>query len=121
VNLTAYHTVLRRLGVDPEPPGLDATLVARLLDMPLDVFAREGQPLEVRVSPECWPQTLWFVPDLRHAEALWREGIAPERLWTASELIALLGGAPWTPGALRVVMVTRREFAGEVVATRQRV
>jgi hypothetical protein len=94
--------------------------VARLIEMPLDVFAREGQPLEVRVPVACWPETLWFVPDVRHAEALWREGIARERVWTASELSALLDGAPCRPEVLRVIMVVRREFEGEVVAVRHR-
>jgi len=90
------------------PLGLD-----RLLGMPLKTFAQEGQPLEVRVP--WWPDTLFFVPDVRHAEALWREGIARERVWTAGELIALLGADGWTPEGLQVVMIARREFAGEVV------
>jgi hypothetical protein len=46
-----------------------------LLGMPLDMFAREGQPLEVRVA--WWPVRLFFVPDVHHAEALGREAILP--------------------------------------------
>jgi len=93
--------------------------LARLVSMPLDVFAREGQPVEVRVA--WWPETLWFVPDVRYAEALWREGIERERVWTAAELLVLLEATPpLTTEALRVVMVARREFAGEVVEVRPR-
>ncbi len=101
----------------PDSPGFAET-VARLVGMPLDVFAREGQPLEVHVP--WWPETLWFVPDVRHAEALWREGIGRERLWIASELLALLSADAWTTQALRVVMVVRREFSGTVVEVRPR-
>lgn len=115
----AYHTILKRLGVEPADPARpDPAELAPLLEMPLDVFAREGQPLEVRVA--WWPVTLFFVPDVRHAEMLWLEGIAPERVWTAGELLALLAGAPWTAEALRVVMIARRELGGEVVAARRR-
>ena len=80
------------------------------------VAASEGQPLEIRVS--WWPVTLWFVPDVRHAEALRREGIARERIWTASELIVLLEAPPPTTEALRVITIARREFGGEVVEVR---
>jgi hypothetical protein len=121
VDLAAYQTILRRLGVEPADADRPAPSELRhLLNMPLHVFAQEGQPLEVRVAPECWPDTLRLAPDLRHAQGLWREGVARERVWIASELIALLGGAPWTAETLRVVMVTRSEFGGEVIATRRR-
>ena len=118
MNQAAYHAILKRLGVEPADPARpDPAELAPLLEMPLDVFAREGQPLEVRVA--WWPVTLFFVPDVRHAEMLWREGIGRERVWTAGELLALLAGAPWTADALRVVMVARRELGGEVVAARR--
>jgi hypothetical protein len=119
VNQAAYHAILNRLGVEPADPARpDPAALAPLLEMPLEVFAREGQPLEVRVA--WWPVTLFFVPDVRHAEMLWREGIGRERVWTGAELIALLAGAPWTADALCVVMVARRELDGEVVAARRR-
>ncbi len=118
MNEDALHAILRRLGVDPPAPMLDRTLVARLLGMRLDEFAREGQPLEIRVP--WWPETLFFVPTERDLEALRREGIATYRVWTAHELTALLGGASMTPDALRIVMVARQEFAGEVVEVRRR-
>jgi hypothetical protein len=88
------------------------------LTMPLDVFAKEGQPLEIRVR--WWPATLWLVPDLRHAEALRSEGVDRGRVWTAAELSMLLDGPSPTPAALRLVMVARREFQGEVVGSRPR-
>ena len=103
----------RRAGDPPPAAGPDPALVARLLAMPLDVFARAGQPLELRVP--WWPETLWLVPDVRHAEALWREGIARERVWTSGEVSSLLPAAP-APAQGRLLMVARREFEGEVVA-----
>ncbi len=119
MNQATYHAILKRLGVEPADPARpDPAELAPLLEMPLEVFAREGQPIEVRVA--WWPVTLFFVPDVRHAEMLGREGIGRERVWTAGELLALLAGAPWTAEALRVVMVARRELDGEVVAVRPR-
>jgi len=85
--------------------------------MPLDVFAREGQPVELRVP--WWPATLFLVPDVRHAEALWREGISRERVWTAAEVSSLLPAA-LTPAQWRLLTVARREFDGEVVGVRPR-
>ena len=92
--------------------------IARLLSMSLDTFEGEGQPLEVRVP--WWPETFWFVPDVRNAEALWREGKGRERIWTADELLALLQVSGLTAEALRVITVARREFDGEIVEVRQR-
>jgi len=86
--------------------------------MPLDVFARQGQPLEVRVP--WWPETLFFVPGVRDGESLWRGGVGRERIWTASELIRFVEVLGLTPEALRVVMVARQEFAGEIVEVRPR-
>ena len=117
MNEAAYRGILRRLGVEPVRPLLPAAEVARLTAMPLDVFASEGQPLEVRVP--WWPATLFLVPDVRHAQALWREGIGRERVWTAAEVSSLLPVAP-TPAQWRLLTVARREFGGEVVAVRPR-
>jgi hypothetical protein len=112
--------VLRLLAAQPAPtpPPLDPDLPAFLLALPLDHFAREGQPLEVRVP--WWPETLWFVPGERDLAALRRQGVAPHRIWTAGELRMLLEGADRTAETLKVVMVLRREFDGEVVAVRPR-
>jgi hypothetical protein len=87
------------------------------LAMPLDVFARKGRPVEVRVP--WWPATLWFVPDVHNAEALCREGIARPRVWTASELLSLLRAAPLTTEALLTVMHARTDFNGEVVGVKR--
>ena len=87
--------------------------VARLLELSLPQFARSGQPLEVRVP--WWPETLFFVPEERAAQELYGKGIKRERIWTAGELLNLLGGPSWPPEALRVILVTRRAFEGEVV------
>jgi hypothetical protein len=80
------------------------------------LFASDGQPIEVHVT--WWSETLWFVPYLRDAETMWREGIARERLWTASELSAIIEGGRWTGEAHRMVTIVRQEFEGEVVAAR---
>jgi hypothetical protein len=101
-----------------EPPGAGPEALARLLAMSLDVFAREGQPVEVRVR--WWPASLWFVPDVRHAEALCRAGVARERLWTATELVGLLSASPLATEALLTVMRARAMFGGEVVEVRRR-
>ena len=100
---------------DPDP-------LAGLLGMPLDRFEREGQPLELRVS--WWPETLFFVPDVGHAERLAQEeGVARDRCWTASELDNLLSrpDEKWTPEALRATLAVLAAFGdAEVVALRPR-
>jgi hypothetical protein len=60
--------------------------------------------------------TVFFVPDRRHAGALEQEGVAPERIWLAEELLALLAGPPVTPTSLALLTAVKRAFAGEVVA-----
>jgi hypothetical protein len=107
--------LLAEMGRKPAPRP-DPKELERLLAMPLEVFAREGQPLEVRTP--WWPETLFFVPDERHAEALRREGIARHRIWTAAELFSLPWDPPLRPDELRLLMVVRRDFGGEVVAAR---
>jgi hypothetical protein len=101
-----------------EPPRLEPSLslVDRLRAMPLDTFQREGQPLEIRVA--WWPDTLFFVPSVADMEALRLGGVAAHRVFTAAELLVLLGtpGCTVTVDDLRMVMVARREFDGEVVA-----
>jgi hypothetical protein len=107
--------LLAEMGRKPAPRP-DPKELARLVGMPLDMFVREGQPLEVRVP--WWPETLFFVPDERHAEALRREGIARHRIWTAAELLLLPWEPPIRPDALHLLTVVRREFGGEVIAVR---
>jgi hypothetical protein len=126
MNVEAYRAILRRLGVEdhhvesvvPVPALHDSTALADLLAMPLDVFAREGRAIEVRVP--WWPATIWFVPDIRNAEALCCEGIARPRVWTADELLSLLTAAPLTTGVLATVMRARGAFDGQVVEVRRR-
>lgn len=70
---------------------LKPKIVAWLLALPLDRFARDGQPIEaieVRVS---WlDTTLWWVPTEREALRLVADGITRGRIWTARELMQLL-------------------------------
>lgn len=98
--------------------GVPVLVPADLLGMPLDVFAREGQPLEVRVP---WaPVTLWFCPDARHAEILVSNGVSRGRIWTAAELMDLLSPADLAPEAARVFALAKLEFDGDVVAVGRR-
>jgi hypothetical protein len=80
--------------------------------LPIAEYAVAGQPLEVRVP--WWPETLWFVPDQRHAAAL-APGIAPARIWTARELSLLVAGRVTN---LQYVMTARQVLSAEVVECR---
>jgi hypothetical protein len=115
MNETAYLSILERLGV--EPPPAHPQNIARLVAMTLDAFAIEGQPIEVRVP--WWPQTLFFAPTLRDAEALCAGGVAQARVWTARELRALLGASSLTTDALLTVMQARKAFNGKVIEVRR--
>jgi hypothetical protein len=76
-----------RANASPGAAAFDA-LMSLLIAMPLDVFARDGQWLEVRVP---WVEvTLWFVPEERDAETLGGEGVHRGRVWTARELIGVM-------------------------------
>ncbi len=88
--------------------------VTAMAKTPLATFEHSNVSLEVRVH--WWPDTLWFVGDMRDADRLTAEGVARHRIWTARELISLLVGSPFTPNELATLMVARREFNGEVVA-----
>jgi hypothetical protein len=71
-----------RTNASPGAAAFDA-LMSQLIAMPLDVFARDGQWLEVRVP---WVEvTLWFVPEERDAETLGGEVVHRGRVWTARE------------------------------------
>ncbi len=117
MNDSAYHAILKRLGIEPRPP-LDAALVARLLGMPLDGFEREGCPIEVLVG---WlGTTLWLVPGEADAEALAREGVNRGRIWTARELADLLAISGLTGEQPQTIAQAKLEFGGEVVEVRPR-
>lgn len=104
----------------PRPSRAEGAPVAPadLLSVSMNGFAEADCVLEVRVT--WWPDTLCFVPAVQDAEALWREGVSRERVWTAHELLVLLSGPPPAPDGLRIIMIARREFAGEVVEARPR-
>ncbi len=96
----------------------DLLPLARLLGMPLDLFAREGSPIEVRVP---WlPVTLGFVPTEADAEALAREGASRGRIWTARELMNLLAIDEITTEEVKTIASAKLEFGGEVVEVRPR-
>jgi hypothetical protein len=92
--------------------------LSALLAMPLDKFSQHGQILEISVP--WWDETLFFVPLFKDAETLRREGIVAHRIWTARELGFLLSVSNVTPKELRMLMVVRREFGGEVAELRPR-
>src|SRR5215467_9636034 len=102
--LRRHKAELLALLAPPTTQGtaLNSGTIARLLAMTLDVFASEGQPIEVRVL--WWPKTFFFAPSLRDAEVLCAGGVARARVWTANELNALLGASPLTRDALVTVM-----------------
>src|SRR5712691_13376182 len=90
--------------------------LARVLAMPLDTFAREGQPIEVRVP---WLDvTLWIVPADRDAVALMAEGVPRGRIWTAGELIQLMQIADRTPEVVKTVTHAKLELDGEITEVR---
>jgi hypothetical protein len=99
--------------------GPNATTLAQLMGMPLDLFAREGQLLEVRV-PYLDQTTLWFVPSESDAEGLTREGISRGRIWTARELANLLSCAGLRPHDVKAVALAKIELGGDVVEVRRR-
>ncbi len=80
--------------------------------MPLDRFATEGQLLEVRVA---WhAATLWFVPEERDAEALGRDGVNRGRVWTATELIAVMAISGRTRETLRTIALAKLTVDGDI-------
>ena len=108
----------------PDDPGgradrlpASADLI-RLLAMPLDEFAREGQCLEIRVA---WhPATLWFVPDERDAAALGRDGVGRGRVWTARELMDLMALSNRTPETVQTLALAKCALDGDIVEVRGR-
>jgi hypothetical protein len=90
-----------------------AEWVARVAGLPLGRFEREGGPLEVRVP---WhPDTLWFVPDERHAEMLVCEGVKRGRIWTARELLDVMALSDLTPEVVKMLALAKIEFDGDIV------
>ena len=90
--------------------------LARLLAMPLDRFAREGQCLEVRVP---WLDvTLWIVPEEEEAAALERGGTGRGRVWTARELAAVMRLPNRTHAIVETITRAKVGVDGDVVEVR---
>jgi hypothetical protein len=112
-----------------QPAGVPAAVTDRVsatavidvnesLAMPLDEYARAGAPLEVRVP---WHgETLWLVPDERHAEILAREGVSRGRIWAAGELMDLMALPERTPETVRTIALAKVAIDGEIVEVRRR-
>ena len=62
-------------------------------------------------------ETLWFVPDERHAELLVREGVMRGRAWTAEELgrVVLVASAE----EIRAIALVKMAVDGDVAAVRR--
>ena len=119
MNPLAHHALAiaaRLLGQERSGPPLPG--IALLIAMPLDQFAEEGCPLEIRVP---WlPVSLWFVPGEADAEALAKEGVGRGRVWTARELMDLLAIEGLTSEQVKTLAQAKLEFEGEVVEVRER-
>jgi hypothetical protein len=104
-------------GLRPNDPAF-ADMVAGLLGMPLDQYARTGAPLDIRVP---WLDvTLWFVPDERDAAALSREGVGRGRVWTARELMDLMTLSDLTLATVRTLALAKCAIDGDIVEVRSR-
>lgn len=87
--------------------------MARAVGLPLGRFEQEGGPLEVRVP---WhPDTLWFVPDERHAEMLICEGVGRGRIWTAGELLDVMALDDRTLEVVRTLALTKVALDADLV------
>ena len=88
------------------------------LRLPLDVFARAGASLGVRVR---WLDvTLWMVPTDRDAAQLVAEGVRRGRIWTASELMQVMAIADRTPGTVKTLAHAKLELDGQITEVRPR-
>ena len=65
-------------------------------------------------------ETVWFVPDDRQAEALGREGVSRGRIWTASELSALMALPDPTPEIVQRLALAKRAVVGDIIEVRRR-
>jgi hypothetical protein len=101
----------------PNDPAF-ADMVAGLLGMPLDQYARMGAPLEVRVP---WLDvTLWFVPAGADADRLGGEGVGRGRIWTAAELSQLMALSGLTPAVVETLARAKLAVDGDIVEVRGR-
>jgi hypothetical protein len=93
-------------------PGF-ADWVAQVVGVPLERFEQEGGPLEVRVP---WHRdTLWFVPDERHAELLICEGVKRGRIWTARELMDAMALPGLRFEVVKTLALAKIEFDADIV------
>jgi hypothetical protein len=110
-----------RLGPARGPDGVEdgvrvegAINLAGILAVPLDRFACDGQLLEIRVP---WLDvTLWFAPEERDADALFRGGVSRGRVWTTMELMDVVGISARTREALRTIALAKHAFDGDIAA-----
>jgi hypothetical protein len=96
-----------------------AETVARLVSIPLDQYARDGEPLEIRV-PWC-EETLWFVPIDRDAERLGEDGVSRGRIWTGAELGQLMALPGLTPAVVETLGRVKVAVDGDIAEVRPRI
>jgi hypothetical protein len=93
-----------------------AETVARLVSMPLDQYACDGELLEFRVP--WYHETLWFVPADRDVDSLGVASVSRGRIWTARELIALMSVPDVTPAIAESLARAKMAIDGDIVEVR---
>jgi len=119
VSLTALADSLEPATVTDRTHAVAAVIEpTEILALPLDRFARQGQCLEVRIP---WLEvTLWFVPEERDAAAIARTGTSRGRVWTASELAALMALPERAPATVETITRAKLGLDGDIVEVRPR-
>lgn len=94
----------------------DVAEALAILGTPLDMFARAGTCLEVRVR---WLDvTLWFVPTDRDVLRLSAEGISRGRIWTAAELTQLMAIGARTSHTAKTLAHAKLAMDGGIIEVR---
>jgi hypothetical protein len=89
-----------------------------LLQMSLAQFYSAGELIEWAVD---WLEaSLWFVPNAADVETLAREGVSRGHIWTALELMDVLGIPHLPAEEITTLAAVKREFGGQVIKARPR-
>jgi hypothetical protein len=88
----------------------------RLLQVPLAQFCSAGELIEMAVD---WLEaSLWFVSNAADAETLAQEGVSRGYVWTALELMHVLGIPNLLAEEITTITTVKREFGGQVIKAR---
>lgn len=89
-----------------------------LMEMAIDLFAFQGQPIEIKVP---WAhQTLWWVPGDDDANAFLAEGVIRGRIWTGLELVDLFSIPELTRPQIRAIAMAKLIMDGDIEAVSDR-